>query len=174
MDDEPHRTSKTGPFASTARGVQTLLVLAIVIACVCRVRLLNEREVPVILQCGDDREYPWGSEWPPPAGWNYNSEESVGPRPRIADRRDKWPAACPVDESGRNDWGLHGVGDNVMEWTAARGVLKEGRAHGPDWYDLLGASWYFGRKDHLRCDYRSVLRSKYAPCYVGFRLVIGR
>lgn len=134
-----------------------------------RVRLLSEEESLAILQCGDDREYPWGSGWPPPQDWNYHGEESAAPRPRMADHRDKWPVSCPVEESGRNDWGLYGVADNVQEWNGkARGEVLKRRTH-----DLVGASWYYGDKDYLRCNCRPSLRYGGSTTYVGFRLVIG-
>jgi formylglycine-generating enzyme required for sulfatase activity len=135
----------------------------------CTIRLLNDRELSAMLRCGDDREYPWGSAWPPPESWNYHGEESAGPGIKMTEHRDKWPVTCMVDESAANDWGLHGVGGNVQEWTGTRkGSGKKGIT-----YDLAGASWYFGGKEHLRCDYRFKMHPKYPSHYVGFRLVIG-
>ena len=131
-------------------------------------RLLSGEEALAIAHCGDDREYPWGPDWPPPEDWNYNSEESAGRIPKIAGRRDKWPVTCPVDESGQNDWGLHGVGGNVLEWTTRRFLKLKGYPR-----ELDGASWYYGGREQMRSAYRSKLRPVFAPYYVGFRVVVG-
>jgi formylglycine-generating enzyme required for sulfatase activity len=134
-----------------------------------RVRTLREAEAHELVRCGDDRTYPWGDSWPPPRDWNYHGEESAGTSPPIKGWRDEWAVSCPVDESGRNEWGLHGVGDNVQEWVGK----KRGRKGAT--YDLLGiASWYFGDGDDLRCDRVSRLGNDLGTHYVGFRLVIGR
>lgn len=134
-----------------------------------QVRLISEVEALALLSCGDDRTYPWGSDWPPPTNWNYHGIESAGPVPKIEEHRDKWPATCPVDESGKNDWGLYGVSDNVQEWTSmARGAAMKRRT-----YDLMGASWYYGSQDYLRCGHLPKLGIKYSTYYVGMRLAIG-
>ena len=134
-----------------------------------QVRLISEVEALALLSCGDDRTYPWGSDWPPPTNWNYHGIESAGPVPKIEDHRDKWPVTCPVEESGKNDWGLYGVSDNVQEWTSmARGAAMKRRT-----YDLIGASWYYGSQDYLKCGHLPKLGIGYTTYYVGMRLAIG-
>ncbi len=134
-----------------------------------RVRLLTEAETQYILQCGDDRTYPWGSGWPPPETWNYHSEESAGRMPKIRDHRDKWAVSCPVDAAGKNDLGLYGVGDNVQEWNGT----KSGTSLKRRTYDLFGASWYFSTEESLRCSHRARLLYGVSTYYIGFRLAIG-
>lgn len=135
-----------------------------------RVRLPNERESTAIMQCGDAREYPWGPDWPPPGDWNYHGQEGVGRGSKLETHRDKWPVACPVEQSGRNDWGLYGVGDNVTEWTEK--LLDIGAAD-TGTYLLRGASWHTGDKEQMRSTHSGRLYSKQAREYLGFRLVIG-
>ena len=134
-----------------------------------RVRLLDDQEALAVMQCGDKREYPWGADWPPPADWNYQGTEGVGVEKKIEGHRDKWPITCPVEQSGRNEWGLYGIGDNVTEWTEK--LLDRG-SDGTGSYLLMGGSWASADKKQLRCDHRARLYSKYATEYIGFRLII--
>jgi len=78
-------------------------------------RLPSAAEWSALAECGDRRKYPWGSEWPPKYG-NYSDQSSAWPQ-KIDGYDDGFPVTCVVGESGRNDWGLYGVGGNVWEWT---------------------------------------------------------
>ena len=134
-----------------------------------RVRLLDDQEALAVLQCGEKRDYPWGAAWPPPADWNYQGAEGMGNEKKIDGHRDPWPVSCPVDQAGRNEWGLYGIGDNVTEWTEK--LLDRGSG-GTGSYLLMGGSWYSSDQKQMRCDNRARLYSKYAREYIGFRLVI--
>ncbi|MBI3986026.1 MAG: SUMF1/EgtB/PvdO family nonheme iron enzyme [Lentisphaerae bacterium] len=79
-------------------------------------RLPSEDAWLTFAQCGDGREYPWGNSWPPKYG-NY-ADETIGEVLGkdwgiIFGYRDGYALTCPVEESGKNDWGLCGVGGNV-------------------------------------------------------------
>ncbi len=82
--------------------------------------------------------------------------------------RDNAIVTCPVEHSGRNDWGLFGVGGNVWECTLRNDWLTEFDA----W---RGACWGDGSQVRLRCDSRGDSR---APTRYnglsGFRLLLSR
>lgn len=120
-----------------------------------RYRLPTDGEWQSFAQCGDGRAYPWGNSWPPQYG-NYSGQGDGQYTSKIDGYADGFPVACPVDKSGRNDWGLYGVGGNVCEWSEA------GRKRGASWYD-----WF---QRGLRCDESS--NNDLSQC--GFRLVLGK
>jgi formylglycine-generating enzyme required for sulfatase activity len=86
-----------------------------------RVRLLTGSEWTAIARCGTNRRFPWGEGMPPTRG-NYSdltAREVFGRGwPSLDGYRDGNPVAAPVEQSGRNEWGLYGVGGNVWEWTS--------------------------------------------------------
>lgn len=106
--------------------------------------------------------YPWGNQWPPAAEWNYHGEEGAHPtHHKIAGHRDAAPVTAPVERSGRNDWGLFGVGGNVWEYT----IKADGTVDA-----LRGASWDWDEQRFMCCDYR--LPKRAWPLHAGFRLVL--
>lgn len=115
-------------------------------------RLPSNTEWTAFCQCGDNREYPWGNSMPPKYG-NYN---------QMDDYNDGFPVTCPVEKSGKNDWGLYGVGGNASEYAGADYPF----------INLRGASWF----DYYHDDLRSLhcVHDYYAIRYdfSGFRLVL--
>jgi len=86
-------------------------------------RVPTEDEWVSFARCGDDREYPWGNEWPVQrmndgVYPNYKSKGDILWHSSIAigNHEDGWRFPCPVEMSGRNDWGLYGIGGNVSEF----------------------------------------------------------
>ncbi len=125
-----------------------------------RYRLPTTEEWTTFAECGDDRKYPWGDNWPPETGeaGNYEGEE-------INDYKDGHKNTCNVEESWKNAWGLYGVGGNVWECTAKKpgGGLAAWR----------GAAWDCGSKFALRCSMRISYPAHRMGNY-GFRLVLAK
>lgn len=133
-----------------------------------RFRLPSETEWMTFAQCGDGRKYPWGNEWPPKYGnyGDYTSEQAFSDwSDVIDDYNDGSPATCPVENSGRNDWGLYGVGGNVWEST----VSDSNSASFGAW---RGASWINSRRELLCCAYQSDYGGSKGNIILGFRLVL--
>ena len=127
-------------------------------------RLPDGKEWPTFAQCGDGRKYPWGNEMPPKYG-NYHGQEGAATWTRIPGYNDGFPVACPVEKSGKNDWGLYGVGGNVWEWTSE--LYGNGRV-------LRGASWGLGSSVDLECTYRGDIDPSFRLSNFGFRLLLSR
>jgi serine/threonine protein kinase len=121
----------------------------------------------------DDRDvgvkdvYPWGKQWPPPAGaGNYDGEET-GSDVAIKGYDDGYVFTSPVGSFAMNQYGLYDMGGNAWEWCM-------------DWFNgeqkqrvLRGASWYNG---DLQLSLLSSCRWPSAPDITsdnfGFRCVI--
>ena len=129
-------------------------------------RLPSGAEWTALALCGDGRQYPWGATWPPQSG-NYTDETTHQAFPKwtyIAGYRDQAVATCVVEQSGRNDLGLFGVGGNVWEWTTDR----DGQS-----YLVRGASWCDGTQGALKSRATFPQMPGYRGHDVGFRLVLG-
>jgi formylglycine-generating enzyme required for sulfatase activity len=126
-------------------------------------RLPDAQEWTTFAQCGDGREWPWGSQWPPRYG-NYADERARGLLGvRIEGYHDGDAVTCPVERSGASPWGLCGVGGNVSEWTSAgRGTLR--MARGGSWYDYL--------EDFLKCSFQDEAEVSNRTFSIGFRLML--
>jgi formylglycine-generating enzyme required for sulfatase activity/serine/threonine protein kinase len=82
--------------------------------------------------------YPWGTQWPPPAGaGNYAGEETQTEIP-IPNYNDGYPATSPVGKFKANALGLYDMGGNVWQWVSDY-WNSENRAK-----TLRGGSWYNG------------------------------
>lgn len=143
-------------------------------------RLPDGDEWTTFAQCGDGRTYPWGNEWPPKYG-NYFDKAGRKVRggagrflgkeygPPIKGYNDRFGVACPVEKSGKNDWGLYGVAGNVSELTSGPKSLK--------WVSVRGASWNHYLQEALPCESReNAYREKpYGrKVSIGFRLLLAR
>lgn len=129
-----------------------------------RYRLPTRQEWTAFSQCGDSRIYPWGDSMPPKYG-NYSGQESASDN-KIEGYNDSFPVTCPVENSGRNEWGLYGVGGNVWECT----VKSASDLTFDAW---RGASWSYSIADCLTCTAPGVSSPSYRIHGFGFRLVLG-
>ncbi len=87
---------------------------------------------------GVQDSYPWGTQWPPPAGaGNYAGEETSTDIP-IAGYNDGYPNTSPVGKFKQNGAGLYDMGGNVWQWVSDS-WNGENRAK-----TLRGGSWYNG------------------------------
>ena len=129
-----------------------------------RARLLTGDEWTAIARCGTNREFPWGDSWPPTRG-NYSdltAREQLG-FTGIDGYRDGFGVTAPVDQSGRNEWGLYGVGGNVWEWTSEQSGSSR---------VLRGASWSGYSRGLLRVEYRHSNDPSRRHITYGFRVLL--
>jgi hypothetical protein len=103
--------------------------------------------------------FPWGAQWPPPAGaGNYGNF--------IPGFRDGFERSSPVASFATNRFGLHDMGGNLWQWCE-------------DWFDaermnrpLRGGSWSNDPADTLWSSYRHHIPSHRRYTSNGFRLVL--
>lgn len=136
-------------------------------------RLPAEQEWSIYAAAGARRVYPWGNRWPPPSDWNYRGEEGMGAFYMIFEdtnyirgHNDGFIVSAPVESSGRNAWGLYGVGGNVWEWCV--NWLDDSRRYRV----LRGGGWNNVEEDIMRLGFRSYARPEQKNSMVGFRLVL--
>lgn len=119
--------------------------------------------------------FPWGTQWPPPAGaGNYASEEL---RPKLPQEKswmkevipgywDGYSQTSPVGSFAANPQGLYDLGGNVWQWCE-------------DWYDeehethvLRGGSWANNLQENLLSSYRPPHVAAVGYPNYGFRCVL--
>ena len=129
-----------------------------------RARLLSGDEWTAIARCGTSRTYPWGNSMPPTRG-NYSdltARERLG-FTGIDGYRDGHAVTAPVEQAGRNEWGLYGVGGNVWEWTSEQNGSSRA---------LRGASWYSHGEGLLRVELRFHRDPSNRLNHYGFRVLL--
>ena len=110
--------------------------------------------------------YPWGKDWPPPAGaGNYTGEETASDV-AIKGYNDGFVWTSPVGSFKANKFGLYDMGGNVWQWCMdSWDSVSKGKV-------LRGASWYNGA---LKLSLLSSCRVHAAPDSstdnYGFRIV---
>ncbi|MCX7590634.1 MAG: SUMF1/EgtB/PvdO family nonheme iron enzyme [Kiritimatiellae bacterium] len=132
-------------------------------------RLPTSAEWTLVARCGTEGLYPWGDTWPPKYGnfADITTHAAFPEIPGIDGYCDGHAVTAPVGDTGTNEWGLVGMGDNVWEWCE-------------DWYDAahkykvrMGGAWDTARAAVLRTDYRGFDRPSTRDETVGFRVVLG-
>lgn len=109
-----------------------------------------------------------GGKWPPEYGNYHGQSGAVADSNKINGYDDGYPATAPVNKSGRNDWGLYGVGGNVWECTTDKptGSFDTWR----------GASWANYERDGLACSsgIDVVFDASSTTNRFGFRLLLAK
>ncbi len=113
--------------------------------------------------------YPWGSQWPPPAGAGNYPDSALKERlpevPVIDGYTDGHPTTAPVMSFKPNALGLHDLGGNVWEWCDGTGDATAQKRI------LRGGSWFQSDRRYLLSSGRDV-RAPGAPARdCGFRVV---
>ena len=123
-------------------------------------------KTPEARDMGVQDVYPWGTQWPPPAGaGNYTGEET-GSDVAIKGYDDGFAWTSPVGSFPPNKFGLYDMGGNVWQWCMDNWTA-ESKAK-----VLRGASWYNGA---LKLSLLSSCRVHAAPDSstdnYGFRII---
>ena len=124
-------------------------------------RLPTGEEWIKIAKCGDERKYPWGDEWPPRYG-NYDADTEFDEY-KISGYKDQYIVSCPVEDSGRNEWNLFGVGGNALEWTTE---TKD------EEIIVRGGSWYHFNRYTLENKFKSNYHPEIEFESLGFRIIL--
>jgi len=114
--------------------------------------------------------YPWGSQWPPPAGAGNYADQTAKTQfnnlPVIDSYRDGFATTAPVGSFAANQFGLFDLGGNVWEWC-------------DEWWDgeqkyrvLRGGSWNRNDPGRLLSSYRYHYPPEDRDVDCGFRVVL--
>ncbi len=128
------------------------------------VGLENSKSVPAT--------YPWGADWPPPAGsGNYSDKTRKKALPDdietgyLGDYDDGFFTTAPVMSFKPNSLGLYDLGGNVSEWIEDRELASDIKRA------IRGSSYIHGQPEHLKSSYRFLRAQESDFVDTGFRIV---
>lgn len=107
----------------------------------------------------DERTFPWGMDWPPPARTGNFAEGE------IPGYEDGFPFTSPVGQFKPTPEGIYDLTGNVWEWCWDPQIRAEQVGV------LRGGSWAYFRQECLRSDYIYVVPVDLRMPTVGFRCV---
>jgi formylglycine-generating enzyme required for sulfatase activity len=116
-------------------------------------------------------EFPWGGEWPPPAGSGNFADQTARRQlgAVIAGFNDGHGTSAPVGSFAANRFGLFDIAGNLWEWCADS---YKGTAGRQDWGVLRGGSWSNATRAELLSSYRNVIDRNERDVIFGFRCVL--
>ena len=118
-------------------------------------------------------EFPWGKQWPPPAGAG-NYADRNGQRGRgatLENYSDNFPQTSPAGSFKPNALGLYDLGGNVWDW-CMEGYKGNSASAGRDWGVLRGGSWATSNRLEMQSSYRNVVDRNERDVIYGFRCVL--
>jgi formylglycine-generating enzyme required for sulfatase activity len=119
---------------------------------------------------GKLKDFPWGKQWPPPAGAGNFADSSGRRAGSIPGYHDGFPQTSPVGSFPANRLGLFDMSGNVWQW--CRDSYKGGGANARDWGVMRGGSWGTATPSELRASYRNVVDRAERDVIYGFRCVL--
>ena len=118
---------------------------------------------PATRDSRDQRHYPWGELWPPPADAGNFGTSEYKPTKR------RFPQTSPVGNYAPNSYGLYDMGGNVWQWCSDP---YGGSGTFSSWGVLRGGSWATYGVRLLLSSYRDVVSPQDRDVTYGFRCVI--
>jgi len=119
---------------------------------------------------GKLKDFPWGKNWPPPAGTGNFADSSGRRTGGIPGYHDGFPQTSPVGSFPANALGLFDMAGNVWQW--CRDSYKGSAPGARDWGVLRGGSWGTATQSELRASYRNVVDRAERDVIYGFRCVL--
>ena len=125
------------------------------------IRLLRTRKPDLTVEekVTDERTFPWGMDWPPPAKiGNFAADEIPG-------YEDAYPYTAPVGQFAPSADGIYDLSGNVWEWCWDPEIRAEQVGV------LRGGSWAYFRAECLRSSYLYAVPVDLRMPTIGFRCV---
>jgi formylglycine-generating enzyme required for sulfatase activity len=116
-------------------------------------------------------EYPWGTQWPPPArAGNFADDKAKEAFPSldaIDSFRDGFATTSPVGTFASNRFGLYDMGGNVWQW-----CQDTNASSGQETRLLRGSSWFTYARANLLSSRRRINNAGTRSRKFGFRCVL--
>jgi serine/threonine protein kinase len=118
--------------------------------------------------------FPWGKDWPPPAGAGNLADDAaaqvpgIAPHEVIAGYNDGFETTSPVGSFPANELGLFDFCGNVHEWVADNysPISTSGVLRGGGWNSHREKNLYIGARNPVAPDFRDK--------YYGFRVMLAK